>query len=54
MAVNVRGPFLGIKYGALPTLEGGGGSIINTVSIASMVAQPNAGAYASSRGRPSC
>jgi NAD(P)-dependent dehydrogenase (short-subunit alcohol dehydrogenase family) len=50
LAVNVRGPFLGMKYAIPLMLEGGGGSIINMASIGSFVAQPNSCAYLSSKG----
>ncbi|MGE0384353.1 MAG: SDR family NAD(P)-dependent oxidoreductase [Gammaproteobacteria bacterium] len=49
-AVNVRGPFLGMKYGIPLMLEGGGGSIINTASIGALVAQPNSSPYLTSKG----
>lgn len=50
MAVNVDGPFLGIKH-ALPLMrESGGGSIINISSIAGIKASANASAYCASKG----
>jgi NAD(P)-dependent dehydrogenase (short-subunit alcohol dehydrogenase family) len=50
LAVNVRGPFLGMKHAIPLMLEGGGGSMINMASIGSFVAQPNSCAYLSSKG----
>jgi NAD(P)-dependent dehydrogenase (short-subunit alcohol dehydrogenase family) len=50
MAVNARGVFLGMRY-AIPVLvAGGGGSIINTASIASTVAFPTMAPYCASKG----
>jgi len=50
MAVNARGVFLGMRY-AIPILvAGGGGSIINTASIASTVAFPTMSPYCASKG----
>ncbi|HAE26639.1 MULTISPECIES: SDR family NAD(P)-dependent oxidoreductase [Hyphomonas] len=50
MAVNVDGPFLGVKH-ALPLMrEHGGGSIINVSSIAGIKASANASAYCASKG----
>jgi NAD(P)-dependent dehydrogenase (short-subunit alcohol dehydrogenase family) len=50
LAVNVRGPFLGMKYGIPLMRESGGGSIINVASIGSLVAQPGSVAYFASKG----
>jgi NAD(P)-dependent dehydrogenase (short-subunit alcohol dehydrogenase family) len=49
-SINGRGPFLGMRYGIPLMLRGGGGSIVNTVSIASMVAFPTMPAYCASKG----
>lgn len=50
MAVNIDGPFLGIKH-ALPLMrKSGGGSIINVSSIAGIKASANASAYCASKG----
>ena len=50
MAVNVDGPFLGVKH-ALPLMrESAGGSIINISSIAGIKASANASAYCASKG----
>lgn len=49
-AVNVKGVFLGIKYGAAAMMKAGqGGSIINTASVAGVVGNPGYVAYASSK-----
>lgn len=50
MAVNVRGVFLGCKYAIPRMIEGGGGSIINTGSGNSLVADPMCAAYCTSKG----
>lgn len=50
MAVNARGVFLGMRYGIPLMLESGGGSIVNTASMASKVAFPQMVAYAGSKG----
>ncbi len=50
MAVNVKGVFLGIKYGGAAMLKGGkGGSIINTASVAGVVGFAGHSAYAASK-----
>lgn len=50
MAVNVRGVFLGCKY-AIPVMrDSGGGSIVNTASVAAMVGLKNLAAYTASKG----
>lgn len=49
-AVNAKGVFLGIKYGAAAMMKTGqGGSIINTASVAGIVGNPGYAAYASSK-----
>lgn len=49
-AVNVRGLFLGAKY-AVPLLrQAGGGSIINTASLAGFRGGPGLGIYSASKG----
>jgi NAD(P)-dependent dehydrogenase (short-subunit alcohol dehydrogenase family) len=50
LAVNLTGPFLGIRYGIPAMLESGGGSIISTASIAARVAFANMPAYCASKG----
>lgn len=49
--VNLRGIFLGSKYGVPALIQSGGGSVINTASIAGLIASPYAGhAYTASKG----
>ena len=49
--VNLSGNFLGSKYAVPALIEAGGGSIINTASVAGMIGSPNSGhAYAASKG----
>lgn len=50
MAVNARGVFLGMKYGIRIMLKRGGGTIVNTASMASGVAFPQIVAYRASKG----
>jgi len=50
IAVNLRGVWLGMKYG-IPHLEAaGGGSIISIASIAGKIGVPGMGAYCASKG----
>ncbi|HEX3613194.1 MAG TPA: SDR family NAD(P)-dependent oxidoreductase [Sporichthyaceae bacterium] len=49
-AVNLRGVFLGVRYGIPAMLASGGGSIINTASMAAMVAFPNMASYCAAKG----
>jgi NAD(P)-dependent dehydrogenase (short-subunit alcohol dehydrogenase family) len=49
-SVNGRGAFLGVRYAIPILLEMGGGSIVNTASIASTVAFPGMAAYCASKG----
>ena len=50
IAVNLRGVFLGMKYAIPLMLKTGGGSIVNTSSMASLVAFPSMPAYCASKG----
>ena len=50
LAVNARGVFLGMKYAIPMLLERGGGAIVNTASMASVVAFPQLVAYNASKG----
>jgi len=50
IAINLKGNFLGLKYAAAEMLESGGGSIINTTSVTSLVGVPGMCAYAASKG----
>jgi NAD(P)-dependent dehydrogenase (short-subunit alcohol dehydrogenase family) len=49
-AVNGRGVFLGLRFGIPIMLEHGGGSIINTASMAAELAFPGMTAYCASKG----
>lgn len=49
-AINLRGVFLGIKYAVPAMLQGGGGSIINTASMAATVAFPQMASYCAAKG----
>jgi len=44
MAVNVDGPFLGVKHG-LPLMREGGGGGVNVSSIAGIKVSPNVSGY---------
>jgi meso-butanediol dehydrogenase/(S,S)-butanediol dehydrogenase/diacetyl reductase len=48
--VNLRGVFLGCRYAIPAMLDNGGGSIINTGSVNSLVAEPYLSAYCASKG----
>jgi meso-butanediol dehydrogenase / (S,S)-butanediol dehydrogenase / diacetyl reductase len=50
IAVNLRGVFLGCKYAVPAMLDAGGGSIVNTGSVNSLVAEPFLTAYVASKG----
>jgi NAD(P)-dependent dehydrogenase (short-subunit alcohol dehydrogenase family) len=50
LAVNLRGVFLGCKYAVPHLLDAGGGSIVNTGSVNSLVAEPFLTAYVASKG----
>ena len=50
MAVNAKGVWLGMRYGVPILVDGGGGSIINTASVAAMVAFPTLTPYCASKG----
>jgi NAD(P)-dependent dehydrogenase (short-subunit alcohol dehydrogenase family) len=47
--VNLRGVWLGIKYGAPYLIQRGGGSIINTASVNALGTMPDLAAYAASK-----
>lgn len=49
-SINGRGVFLGMRHSIPVLLEMGGGSIINTASMASMVAFPGMPAYCAAKG----
>ena len=46
---NVRGVFLGMKYGAGAMMDTGGGSIVNAASTGAMVGASNMAAYVASK-----
>ena len=48
--VNLKGVFLGLKYGIEAMLRNGGGSIINNASVAGLVGFPGIPAYCASKG----
>ena len=50
LAVNLKGVFLGCKYAIPEMLRSGSGSIINTGSVNSLVAEPYLAAYCASKG----
>ena len=50
IAINLRSVFLGMRYAIPLMLKSGGGSIINTASMAAAVAFPNMSAYCAAKG----
>lgn len=48
--VNLKGVYFGLKYGVQAMLANGGGSIINTASVAGLVGFPGLLAYNASKG----
>ncbi|MGQ0620548.1 MAG: SDR family NAD(P)-dependent oxidoreductase [Panacagrimonas sp.] len=50
ISVNLRSVYLGMRYGIPMMLETGGGSIVNTASMASKVAFPTMSAYCAAKG----
>jgi NAD(P)-dependent dehydrogenase (short-subunit alcohol dehydrogenase family) len=50
LAVNVEGVFLGCKYGVPAIRRSGGGSIVNTSSLAAFLGTPDLSAYGASKG----
>jgi len=50
MEVNLRGVWLACKYAVKPMIEAGGGSIINTASLAALSLMTTSGAYSVSKG----
>ena len=50
IAVNLKGVFLGMKYGIEAMLRSGGGSVINNASVAGLVGFPGIPAYCASKG----
>lgn len=49
MAINVKGVWLSLKYELAAMLRGGGGAIVNTASVAGLVAAPKMSAYSASK-----
>ncbi len=50
MTVNLKGVFLGCKYGIPIMRQGGGGAIVNTASTVAMVGIESRAAYCASKG----
>lgn len=50
IGINLRGAFLGCKYGIQAMLRTGGGAIVNTASVAGLVGFAGIPAYAASKG----
>lgn len=50
IAVTLTGVFLGCKHAIPAMIEGGGGAIVNTASVAGLAASPRFGAYVAAKG----
>jgi len=50
IAVNLKGVFLGMKYGIASMLRTGGGSVVNTASAAGLVGWKNHSVYGAAKG----
>ncbi len=50
IAVNLRGVFLGMKFGIAAMQRGGGGVIVNTASVAGLIGARGFAAYCASKG----
>ncbi|WP_425825305.1 SDR family NAD(P)-dependent oxidoreductase [Streptomyces fractus] len=50
IAVNLKGVFLGMKYGIAAMLRTGGGSVVNTASSAALVGWKKHSVYAAAKG----
>jgi NAD(P)-dependent dehydrogenase (short-subunit alcohol dehydrogenase family) len=50
IAVNLKGVFLGMKYGIEAMLRSGGGSVVNTASMVGLVGWKGHGVYAGAKG----
>lgn len=50
IAINLRGVFLGMKYGIAAMAKNGGGSIVNTASVAGLVGFAGIPAYCAAKG----
>jgi NAD(P)-dependent dehydrogenase (short-subunit alcohol dehydrogenase family) len=49
LAVNLKGVFLGLKFEIPAMVQGGGGSIVNTASVAGLVAHQGASPYSAAK-----
>lgn len=49
IAVDLRGVFLCCKYEIRAMLKSGGGAIVNTTSVAGLIAEPGVGAYVTAK-----
>jgi NAD(P)-dependent dehydrogenase (short-subunit alcohol dehydrogenase family) len=50
LSINVQGVFLGCKYSVQALRQSGGGSIVNTSSLAAFLGTPDLSAYGASKG----
>jgi 3(or 17)beta-hydroxysteroid dehydrogenase len=50
LSINVQGVFLGCKHSVPALRQSGGGSIVNTSSLAALVGTPDLSAYGASKG----
>ena len=50
LSINVQGVFLGCKYAVPAMRQSGGGSIVNTSSLAAFLGTPDLSAYGASKG----
>lgn len=50
LSINVQGVFLGCKYAVPAIRQSGGGSIVNTSSLAAFLGTPDLSAYGASKG----
>ena len=50
IAVTLTGVFLGCRHAIPVMIEGGGGAIVNTASVAALAASPRFGAYVAAKG----
>ncbi|MGI8723533.1 MAG: SDR family NAD(P)-dependent oxidoreductase [Geodermatophilaceae bacterium] len=50
IAVTLTGVFLGCKHAIPAMIQGGGGAIVNTASVAALASSPRFGAYVAAKG----
>jgi NAD(P)-dependent dehydrogenase (short-subunit alcohol dehydrogenase family) len=50
IAINLKGVYLGMRYGLMAMLRGGGGAIVNTASAAGLVGWQGAAIYSAAKG----